>query len=190
MPNLHVVVLGAVVMVTTLTLLLGCAQRRGDPVEQTVNPFPAVADVREIRATVTLEHPTEASPLWVPHCVSVPPEHWEALLNAMLPAETDANPSGWEIVGWLEIATDDELFKVMFGGSETAFFKIGDEYYRGGNSEQLASEIRTAYIEVTIKAVRVRVPPSRPKEIEVRSYGNDCDRGTSAYPDQRPNDHR
>ena len=153
MPPLRSLVPSAVAIVLTVTLLNGCTQRHDEPIdtqplttesvgEKTpVNPFPAITDVHDIRATITIDLPPERPIPWF----SVPPEHWEVLLTAMLPAETHTNPPGWEVVGWLEIATDDKNLKVMFSTDAMVLFRIGDEYFRGGQGEQLESVIRAAY---------------------------------------------
>jgi hypothetical protein len=84
----------------------------------------------------------------------VPPEHWELILAALLPAQQDEHPAKWESFGTLEIkrsSGDSDHINLFVTGSDPGAFSIGQTYYRGGNSTDLTRAVTKAFKETEKK---------------------------------------
>jgi hypothetical protein len=84
----------------------------------------------------------------------VPPEHWDLILAALLPAQQDDHPAKWESFGALDVkrnSGDSDHINLFVTGTDPGAFSIGPTYYRGGNSTDLAKAVTKAFKETEKK---------------------------------------
>jgi hypothetical protein len=84
----------------------------------------------------------------------IPPEHWEPILAALLPAQQDDHPAKWESFGALDVKSSTgatEHINLFVTGSDPGAFSIGQTYYRGGNSGDLTRAVTKAFKETEKK---------------------------------------
>jgi hypothetical protein len=84
----------------------------------------------------------------------VPPEDWEAILAALLPAQQDDHPAKWESFGALDVkrsSGDSDHINLFVTSADPGAFSIGQTYYRGGNSTDLTRSVTRAFKETEKK---------------------------------------
>jgi hypothetical protein len=84
----------------------------------------------------------------------VPPEHWDLILAALLPAQQDDHPAKWESFGALDVKRSggaSDHINLFVTGTDPGAFSIGRTYYRGGNSTDLAKAVTKAFKETEKK---------------------------------------
>lgn len=106
------------------------------------SPIPDVSQVNGMRAALLVDSGRLE--------FSVPPEHWESVLNALKPCEADLFPAKWQGLGFLAIdRTGPDLAITLFETGELGAFAdngiVFRAYYRGGNSTTLRQVLLKAY---------------------------------------------
>jgi hypothetical protein len=118
-------------------MALGCAPKPKPP------PVPLAAEVAAMEGTIDYLEQRE---------FTVPQEHWQPILAALLPAKPDPSPATWMGLGELNILDKQgqpihiDLYLIEEGPGAFAVQRLGDErtYYRGGDSAKLQAALKAA----------------------------------------------
>lgn len=110
------------------------------------NPIPNVAEITSLRFSVWDSASQQAVSLEIPR------EHWQSILQALLPATVDPRPTKWIEVGIMDITTKSgeplwfRLGEMPRGPGAFATYsrQSGSVYYRGGNSRELKAALQAA----------------------------------------------
>ncbi|WP_146568199.1 hypothetical protein [Posidoniimonas corsicana] len=76
--------------------------------------------------------------------IDIPRNRWHGVVDAFLPSAADPEPVPWEISGWVEIVTATETVRVMFSAGDDVLFRVKDQYYQGGDGEELLRQLSDA----------------------------------------------
>ncbi len=113
-----------------------------------VDPLPPLADIESVEAEFFAAKDDKQQKF------SVSQANWENVFEALKPAQVDARPANWQVLGELQINRHNNkpfhvfLFDIDTPG-EPGAFAAGESweertYYRGGDSDKLKQALRKA----------------------------------------------
>ena len=73
-------------------------------------------------------------------------DHWPRILNALLPAKLDLEPTTWEVLGRVQITTREEqtlVIDLYFVDDTVGAFAVDRTYYLGGNATKHLLQLLT-----------------------------------------------
>ena len=76
--------------------------------------------------------------------LEIPKERWQEVLDALNPSEKDSNPADWEHLCVLQIETrrgESHCIWMFSTARGPGAFKVGKQYYRGGETARLIKAI-------------------------------------------------